>query len=169
MPRPMTPGARPRRRSTAVPAPVPKVRGAMRRDVITVAPGDPLVDLEQLMRLARVRSLPVVERGRLAGMVAYTQVVRALIRRRLATLLQEPRDDSGPPLVARDVMEPPAALLEPETPLARGGALVAEAAAGCLPVVERDGEGPRLVGLLIETDLLRRAFEPFAEPPAFEG
>ena len=36
---------------------------------------------------------------------------------------------------------------------------------GCLPVVEATPEGPRLVGLLTESDLLRAAYLPPLDAP----
>ena len=56
-------------------------------------------------------------------------------------------------------MDPPGDTLLAHTPLKDAAARLCAAAAGCLPVVEQAGAGPRIVGLLTETDLLRGAFE----------
>jgi len=57
-----------------------KVGQVMTRDVIKVAPDDDLSDVANLMTENRVRHLPVVERGRVAGIVTIGDVVNAFRR-----------------------------------------------------------------------------------------
>jgi len=134
----------------------------MRRRYIELHPVDSLLDAERLMRMARVRLLPVVEDGSLAGTLSH----RRLLTSSLATgkagpsvscarWLREGRVDA---LMDR---HPP--VVTPETALREAVELLLELADGCLPVVHGDGaEPPSLVGILTERDLLRAAYEPAA-------
>lgn len=57
-----------------------RVADVMTREVITCGPGDRLDDLRRLMRERRVRHIPVVEGGRLAGLVSMGDVNAAETR-----------------------------------------------------------------------------------------
>lgn len=134
----------------------------MRRRFIELHPVDSLLEAERLMRMARVRVLPVVEDGALAGVLSH---------RRLVTSSLE-AGEAGPPVsCARWLRErrvdalmdrhPP--VVTPETALRDAVELLLELADGCLPVVYGDGaEPPSLVGILTERDLLRAAYESAA-------
>lgn len=50
----------------------------MTTDVVTASPGDSLEDVVQLMSKRRVKRLPVVDDGRLVGVVARSDLLRAL-------------------------------------------------------------------------------------------
>jgi CBS domain-containing protein len=54
-----------------------KVADVMVRDLITVSPADSVEDTMGLMTERRIRHLPVVEDGRLAGMISIGDVVKA--------------------------------------------------------------------------------------------
>ena len=53
----------------------------MSRPAICVAPATPLADVVQLFERHRVKRLPVVERGALAGLVTRAELLRALVAR----------------------------------------------------------------------------------------
>jgi acetoin utilization protein AcuB len=55
-----------------------KVKDAMTEDVITVAPATSLSEAARLLRQRKIGGLPVVEDGRLAGMITVTDVLEAL-------------------------------------------------------------------------------------------
>jgi CBS domain-containing protein len=54
-----------------------KVADVMTRDVITCSPNDGVEDVMGLMTTNRIRHLPVVEEGRLVGLVSIGDVVKA--------------------------------------------------------------------------------------------
>jgi CBS domain-containing protein len=56
-----------------------KVEELMTREVITVAAGDSLADAIALMQAHGIKRLPVVENGRLTGIVSRADVLRALL------------------------------------------------------------------------------------------
>lgn len=128
------------------------VGGVMRRRWIAVSPAAPLLDTLQLMRLARLRHLPVVADGILRGVVSYPVVVAAALAGRVEQVGQ--------------VMAAETETAGPSMPLAEAAERIARNGIGCLPVVEATKAGPRLVGLLTESDLLRLAYAPGRPAPA---
>jgi CBS domain-containing protein len=56
-----------------------KVREVMTKHVITVSPSMPLVEVAELIEKHDVNRLPVVSRGKLVGIVARADLIRALI------------------------------------------------------------------------------------------
>jgi CBS domain-containing protein len=74
-----------------------KVGEIMTEDVASAAPGDALSDVVEVMERRRVKRLPVVEAGRLVGIVSRANLVRALVQN-----LAEPRGTSGDAATAGD-------------------------------------------------------------------
>jgi CBS domain-containing protein len=56
-----------------------KVREVMTKEVITVSPSMSLVEVAELMEKHDINRLPVVSRGKLVGIVARADVIRALV------------------------------------------------------------------------------------------
>lgn len=61
-----------------------KVGEVMTKPAISVAPDTPLAEAVRLMTRHRVKRLPVVEHGKLAGLVTRTDLLRALVARQAA-------------------------------------------------------------------------------------
>jgi predicted transcriptional regulator len=121
----------------------------MRRRWIAVSPLAPLRDALRLMRMARLRQLPVASDGILRGVIGYHALVHAVL------------DSGGWELApVAQVMSPEAETGEVGMPIAEAAARMVRSRAGCLPVVEPAPGGARLVGLVTETDLLRLAYAP---------
>jgi CBS domain-containing protein len=59
----------------------------MTRELITVAPDDPVSRVADLCIVHRVRRLPVLQNGRLVGIIARRDVLRALVSCPLAECL----------------------------------------------------------------------------------
>jgi CBS domain-containing protein len=57
-----------------------EVRDVMTRDVLTIAPAEELEALAEMMVRRRVNPVPVVEGGRLVGIVSRADVVRTMAR-----------------------------------------------------------------------------------------
>lgn len=132
-----------------------RVEALMRRRFIAVAPGDPLLDVCRLMQLARVRLLPVVRDGVLVGVVSFRDLARALLaseERLLARQLTAPIEN----VMARGGFES----VLPDEGLEAAARGLCAFEAGCLPVVEPGADGPRLVGLVTEHDLLEATYAP---------
>lgn len=140
------------------------VRELMRRRFIELHPVDSLLEAERLMRMARVRLLPVVVDGALAGVLSHRRLLASSLGANGASpavssarWLQEGRVDA--------LMDRHPSVVTPETALREAVELLIELADGCLPVVAGEGgEPPSLVGILTERDLLRAAYEAAARP-----
>jgi CBS domain-containing protein len=63
-------------------------REVMTQPAITVAADAPLAEIVRLMERHRVKRLPVVERGKLAGVVTRTDLLRALVARQSAPAVE---------------------------------------------------------------------------------
>jgi acetoin utilization protein AcuB len=142
--------------SSARGLPARSVIDVMRRRFIALAAADTLLDAERLMRVARVRCLPVVDGVRLVGMLSN----RELLESSLAPSHTSP-EALGRYLLETHVaqlMDAKPKVVSPETPLRSAARLVLESGEGCVAVVEAAGAAVRLVGILTETDLLRAAY-----------
>lgn len=135
-----------------------RVRGLMRRRFMTLRPEDTLLEADRLMRMARVRALPVVEDGRLEGTLCY----RALIRAALADVIASAEGGAAARFLRETsvsvLMDRAPAVVTPDTALPVAVARLVEREEGCLPVVDGAGRAPRLVAILTEADLLRAAY-----------
>jgi acetoin utilization protein AcuB len=139
--------------------PLPTVADLMRREFITVAAEEPLLDAQRTMRLARLRHLLVVDNEMLVGIVSYRDVLDEVLER----AAQEPGASWREALRAVPVREAMVAgpyCVHPETPAIEAARRMLRLRLGCLPVCENGpGTALRLVGLLAESDLLRAAWK----------
>lgn len=127
----------------------------MQREFASVRSDERLDFVEDVMALGRVRHLPVVDDGKLMGVVTQRDLLAASLSRVLAFDAKERRTflrsiDVGEVMAARPITVAPGASL------AEAAALLLRHKIGCLPVV---GPGGEAVGLVTETDLLRAAYE----------
>ncbi|HME71052.1 MAG TPA: CBS domain-containing protein [Myxococcota bacterium] len=131
------------------------VRDLMSHEVTSVRRNDRLSLVDDVMRLGRIRHLPVVEdddETKLVGLVSLRDVFRGSLARALGygTRAQQKLLDM---LFVKEVMTTELITTSPDTPLAEAARLMAHHKLGCLPVVE---EG-RLVGILTEGDFVSLA------------
>lgn len=126
------------------------VRDIMPDTMVTVSEGDRLSTVEDIMRLGRVRHMPVVSAGTLVGVVSE----RDLLRASLSSLTDFKTDTHRAFLhgveIAK-VMSAPAIVIHPEASVEDAARRMADDKIGCLPVVD----GEVLIGLITETDVLR--------------
>lgn len=118
----------------------------MTRDVVTLKETQNLAKADELLRLHRIRHLPVVRQEKLVGLITHRDLLRAA-----ATHATDP---AAQPLWAADIMTRDVQTVRPDTPLRRAVTLMLEHKYGCLPVVD---EGGVLQGILTEADLVRYA------------
>jgi CBS domain-containing protein len=126
-----------------------KVKDVMVKEVATLDVNDELSLANDIMRLGRIRHLPVVDGGRLVGIISE----RDLFKRSLAQALgyaSEDTRDLMKTLKIKDVMVTGVITIPPETELCEATKIMVEEKIGCLPVVQDN----RLVGLVTETDIL---------------
>ena len=134
-----------------------QVRDVMTREVATLNREDELGLAGEIMRLGRIRHLPVVEKegGALVGVLSQRDLFRAALAR-----CADPACRSELKTVAvREVMTPAPTTTAPEAPLKAAASVMLQQKIGCLPVLEAG----KLVGILTESDfvaLVGREREP---------
>ena len=126
------------------------VREIMMSRPVTLRPNDSLQLASDLISLGRLRHIPVVDNGKLLGLVSERDLMgRAPDRilndenRNRAALLKS--------LMIKEIMQRRLITVEPDTPIREAAHLMAERKIGCLPIVD-NGD---LVGLVTTTDVLR--------------
>jgi CBS domain-containing protein len=126
----------------------------MQTDFVTVSLHDRLDFADQVMRLGRIRHLPVLHQGSVVGIVSNRDILAAS----LTKVLQFGPIERRAFLRAIDVEEVMTSrvyTVPPSATLAEAAQLLLRHKIGCLPVVDPGGAP---VGLVTETDLLRAAF-----------
>jgi CBS domain-containing membrane protein len=132
-----------------------RVESLMRREFASLREGDRLDFADQVMRLGRVRHLPVLAPdGRVAGIVSNRDLLEASLTSVLKFGAAERRSFLHSVDVA-EVMVRDVATVTPETSLADAARSLIERKIGCLPVVDATGV---MIGLVTETDLLAAAY-----------
>jgi CBS domain-containing protein len=114
------------------------LRDAMTADPTTVEPGTSIKEAAQLMKSEDVGALPVVENGRLTGMITDRDIaIRAVAEGRLESTAGE--------IASKDVVS-----IDPQQSLEEAARLMAQHQIRRLPVCEEDG---RLVGIIAQADV----------------
>jgi CBS domain-containing membrane protein len=126
---------------------------------VSASPEDSLLEADRIMRLARIRHLPVVEKGILVGLLSHRDVLAASISR-LEECDPAERLDHLRHITISQVMERDLSTGTETTTLADAARRMLRLKIGCLPVVRAGPDGPRLIGLVTESDLLRAAYAP---------
>jgi acetoin utilization protein AcuB len=140
-----------------------RVGDVMQAEVVTLQRSDRLDLAEDVMRLGRIRHMPVLASGRVVGVVSNRDLLAAGLSRALEFDPQQRRAFLHSVEVS-EVMSDAVTSVEPDAPLPEAAEKMVKQGIGCLPVV--DGEG-RFVGLVTETDLIRAAWlEADREPRA---
>lgn len=131
------------------------VRSRMTPDVITVTPDTTLAEALSLARTHRIRHLPVMNAGRLAGLVTDRD-----LRQAMPPVWADRQEELQTALRTRrvgELMTTTIITASPDLPVEEAGKLLYQNRIGCLPVMEDE----KLVGILTETDLLRAFVELF--------
>ena len=127
----------------------------MTRNVITVNQADPVSLAFELLLTNDIRHLPVLSRGKLAGIITDRDLHEALI----------PSDPSHTHrsmyhtvknIKAKNIMTPNPISIEADAPIDRAAQIFLDRKIDCLPV--KDGKGI-LVGILTSTDILKAFLE----------
>lgn len=143
------------------------VRDVMTHDVIVVSPTTPLKDVVTLLISRRVSGLPVVETGRVVGVISEAD----LLTKQYATAAEAPpgpmafasrrhrTEERRDARTAGEAMTAPALTVGPETSLSEAARLMIERRVNRLPVVD----GERLVGIVTRADIIKTYLRPDAE------
>jgi len=120
------------------------VSAVMTTPVVVAAPGEELVDIGRRLHAAQSHGAPVVEDGRLVGVITISDISRS-----------EMSATSGR---VREAMTPRPATVTPATPVSRALERMAALGVGRLPVVAED-DPDRLVGMFRREDAVRAYHE----------
>jgi len=128
---------------------LPRLSEIMTRDPACARPGDPLRVALGLMRARKCRRLPVVEGGKLVGIVSDRDVRLAL---NSPFILRERQQDQEvlDRVVVAECMSPNPISLPPDASVLDAARLMRDRKFGGVPVVDAG----RLVGIVTETDVL---------------
>lgn len=112
--------------------------------LLTVEVDDSLERVKSLMRAHPIHHVPVLERGKLVGIISASDLLRHSSQTDVTALDEE--------IKARDVMETSLVTLRPRDPLLKAARLLTREEFSSLPIVDDEGE---LIGILTIRDLLR--------------
>lgn len=146
------------------------VRDVMTSEVVTVGPEATVAEVARLLTEHRISGLPVVEDGRVIGIVSeadllwresrlhgpvYISLLDAVIPLGQSAFGEELRRAAA--ATARDVMSHPAIQIVPDAPVEVAATRMLDNEVNRLPVV--DGRG-HLVGIVARRDLIRSLARP---------
>jgi acetoin utilization protein AcuB len=122
----------------------------MTRDVVTVEAGTPFLEARLILRDKKIRHLPVVDRGKLIGVVTDRDLKEAAPSG-ATTLDVYEVNYLLLKMTVRDLIRKDPVTVKPTNSVEKAALLMHDHKIGCLPVVDEAG---RLVGMITETDLL---------------
>ncbi|KAF0120238.1 MAG: hypothetical protein FD151_1731 [bacterium] len=130
-----------------------KVKDVMAKDVVTLDVDEELSLADDIMHLGRIRHLPVVEKGKLVGIISQ----RDLFKGSLASLMgfgEKAKRDFLKTVTVKEIMVKKVITVSPDADIKDAGRIMLEKKIGCLPVVGYDDLV--VVGLITETDILKQ-------------
>lgn len=122
------------------------VRMWMTKEPAVAAPTMPLLEAHELLRSRKIRRLPVVEKGRLAGIVTMTDMQKLLFVGENGATLALPHHYE-----VKDVMTKSPLTVAPNDPIEHAALLMHQNRISSLPVLEN----ARVVGIITGTDVFR--------------
>ena len=128
-----------------------QVRDVMSSPVFTIRDDKRLRAVEEMMKWAHVRHVPVVDgAGRLVGILSHRDLMRAAVSSLAVRIAEVERAQHMAAAEVRTIMRQPPSTIGPSESVQRAAYLMRSQQVGCLPVVE----GDKLVGIVTEADLL---------------
>jgi CBS domain-containing protein len=125
-------------------------REIMMGSPVTLKPEDSLSLASDVISLGRIRHIPVVDDGRLVGIVTERDLIGAAASQ-IFGLKQKNKSALLKSVLIKEVMKRRVVTAAPDTPIKEIAHLMADKKIGCVPIVSAGA----LVGLVTTTDLLR--------------
>lgn len=141
------------------------VKDWMTREVVTIGPDATLADAHRLMSDRRIRRLPVMNAGRLVGIVTQDDLQSAAPSDAISVNIYELSYLVSRLKVSR-VMTPHPITVSPRATIGRVAELMLEHKIGSLPVLDETGQ---LVGIITESDIFRLVSHKWRESLAAGG
>lgn len=132
-----------------------RVRHIMTSPVITVPSDTPVLDAAKIMKERKIERLPVVDDGKLQGIVTKDRVLRSSPSMATSLSLHEIHYLFAK-LTVKEIMQKDVVTVSPDTTVENSVRLAQEKRVGCLPVVEDD----RVVGMLTTNDFFYLVLNP---------
>ncbi|MFZ2404931.1 MAG: CBS domain-containing protein [Methylobacter sp.] len=134
-----------------------RVEDLMTSKVFTVEQHDLIDRVFFLIHYERIRHLPVVEKGKVIGIVSDRDLYKALGPKSNSNAIEAPTGTGTAelhviPKKVQHIMHRGVITVNPDTYASEAAAKMAENKIGALPVVDKDN---KLVGILSSTDILR--------------
>jgi acetoin utilization protein AcuB len=131
------------------------VRDVMTSNVITITSHTPVLEAERVLEFHKFERLPVVDKGKLVGLVTKDTLLRAspssatsLSRGELQYLLSK--------LTVKEIMKKNVVTVSPDITIEQATAIAQRHKVGCVPVLE----GDRVVGILTTNDIFYKIVNP---------
>jgi len=129
-----------------------RVSDLMTRDVVTLSANDSLSIADDVMRLGRIRHMPVLDDdGTLVGVLSQRDLFRGALARALGYGEHAQSKLLGM-LLVKEVMTSSPATIAASVPLAEAARTMLERKIGCLVVVDPAG---RIEGIVTESDFVK--------------
>lgn len=131
------------------------VRDIMTSNVVTIPSDTPVLEAEQIMLFHKFERLPVVDKGKLVGLVTKDNLLKAspsdatsFSRGELYYLLAK--------LTVKQIMKKKVVTVSPDTTVEQAAAIAQKNKVGCLPVLE----GDKVVGIVTTNDFFYKILNP---------
>ena len=131
------------------------VEDLMQKKVFTVEPEDLVDRVFFLIHYEKIRHLPVVEKGRVVGIISDRDLYKALGPRNRPRSVVQQKEGSElyvVPRKVRTIMHRGVETITPDARASRAASIMAEKKIGALPVVD---ESDKLIGIITGTDILK--------------
>ena len=134
-----------------------KVKHWMTKDPITVSPDTLAVEAQKIMKENKIRRLPVVDKGKLVGMVTFRNLIEAAPSSATSLSIHE-LNYLIMKIKVKDLMKKNVIAVSPEDTVIDAIVRGVEKGIGGFPVVDDQG---RLVGIVTETQIARAMIQLF--------
>ena len=131
------------------------VQDIMTSNVITIPSDTPVLEAEKIMTFHRFERLPVVDKGKLVGLVTKDNLLKAspsdatsFSRGELYYLMSK--------LTVKEIMKKKVVTVSPDTSVEQAAAIAQQNKVGCLPVLE----GNKVVGIVTTNDFFYKILNP---------
>jgi len=132
-----------------------KIRDIMTWDVITVSSDTPIMEARKIMNARNIRRLPVVDKGKLVGMVSRDGITRASPSPGTSLSVWE-INYLVAKMSVKDIMSKNLVTVSPDMTVETAAALAQSKGVGALPVME----GGTLVGIVTTDDFFYKILNP---------
>lgn len=130
-----------------------KVKDLMQKSVYSVGPDDLVDRVFFLIHYEKIRHLPVVEKGKVVGIVSDRDLYKALGPKSRSKMIETVKDKVSPnvaPKKVRNIMRRQVLTIRPEDYAGKAAHLMADNRVGALPVTQKG----KLLGIITATDIL---------------